>query len=84
VVVANFSDDAQDGYVIGFPAAGTWKLRFNSDWQGYNDDFNNHPSTDIIAEAPETEKVICDHRLNMVLLIWLLLTARYILFSIYS
>lgn len=51
VVVANFSADAQDGYVIGFPAAGTWNLRFNSDWRGYNDDFNNHPSTDIIAES---------------------------------
>ena len=51
VVVANFFHESQDGYVIGFPAAGTWKLRFNSDWQGYNDDFNNHPSTDVIAEA---------------------------------
>ena len=51
VVVANFLRDAQDGYVIGFPAVGTWKLRFNSDWQGYNDDFKNHPSTDVIAES---------------------------------
>jgi len=51
VVVANFLHDPQDGYVIGFPATGTWKLRFNSDWQGYNDDFKNHPSTDIIAES---------------------------------
>ena len=50
VVVANFFCDAQDGYVIGFPRAGTWKLRFNSDWQGYNDDFHNHPSTDVVAE----------------------------------
>ena len=51
VVVANFFHDAQDGYVIGFPAEGTWKLRFNSDWHGYNDDFKNHPSTDVIAES---------------------------------
>ena len=51
VVVANFFRDAQDGYIIGFPAAGTWKLRFNSDWQGYNDDFKNHPSTDIVAQS---------------------------------
>jgi 1,4-alpha-glucan branching enzyme len=46
---------AQDGYVIGFPAGGTWKLRFNSDWQGYNDDFKNHPSTDIIAESGDCD-----------------------------
>jgi len=51
VVVANFFHDPQDGYVIGLPAAGTWKLRFNSDWQGYNDEFKNHPSTDVITES---------------------------------
>jgi 1,4-alpha-glucan branching enzyme len=53
VVVANFSHEPQDGYVIGFPAAGTWKLRFNSDWQGYNDDFQDYPSTDADAEPGE-------------------------------
>jgi 1,4-alpha-glucan branching enzyme len=49
VVVANFYHEAQDRYVIGFPAPGTWHLRLNSDWHGYNDDFNNHCSTDAIA-----------------------------------
>ena len=53
MVVANFYRDAQDGYVIGFPAAGTWKLRLNSDWQGYSDDFQGHPSTDVLAEPGE-------------------------------
>ncbi|NTV53869.1 MAG: DUF3459 domain-containing protein [Syntrophaceae bacterium] len=53
VVVANFLHEPQDGYVIGFPAEGTWKLRFNSDWQGYSDDFEGHPSTDVVAEAGE-------------------------------
>lgn len=51
VVVANFFHDARSEYVIGFPTAGTWKLRFNSDWRGYNDDFKNHPSTDVVAES---------------------------------
>jgi 1,4-alpha-glucan branching enzyme len=55
VVVANFFREAQDGYVIGFPAAGVWRLRFNSDWQGYSDDFQSHPSSDIVAEAGETD-----------------------------
>ena len=50
VVVANFFHEAQENYTIGFPAAGTWTLRFNSDWHGYNDDFSNHPSTDALAE----------------------------------
>ena len=50
VVVANFSHEPQDGYIIGFPAAGSWKLRFNSDWQGYSDDFQSHPSAGVVAE----------------------------------
>ena len=53
VVVANFSHEPQDGYVIGFPAEGAWKLRFNSDWQGYNDDFQGYPSIDVFVEAGE-------------------------------
>jgi 1,4-alpha-glucan branching enzyme len=55
VVVANFLHEPQDGYVIGFPAAGTWKLRLNSDWNGYSDDFQDHPSTDVVAEPGETD-----------------------------
>lgn len=51
VVVANFLYQAQYNYVIGFPAAGLWKLRFNSDWEGYNDDYRNHRSTDVMAES---------------------------------
>lgn len=55
VVVANFFREAQNGYVIGFPAAGVWKLRFNSDWQGYSDDFRSHPSGDAATEAGDTD-----------------------------
>ncbi|WP_309500133.1 alpha-amylase family glycosyl hydrolase [Sulfurovum sp.] len=53
VIVANFFRDAHDSYSIGFPAEGKWKLRFNSDWEGYSDDFQNHPSSDVLAEQGE-------------------------------
>ena len=53
VVVANFLHEPQDAYVIGFPVAGEWKLRLNSDWRGYGDDFEGHASTDVVAEAGE-------------------------------
>jgi len=53
VVVANFFHEPQDGYVIGFPAAGNWKLRFNSDWQGYSKDLDGHWSGDVVAEPGE-------------------------------
>jgi len=55
VVVANFFHEPQEDYVIGFPAEGSWKLRFNSDWQGYSDDFHDHPSSDVVAEAGESD-----------------------------
>ena len=53
VVVANLLNEPQDGYVIGFPAAGTWKLRFNSDWRGYSQDFHDHPTSNVVAEPGE-------------------------------
>ncbi len=50
VVVANFSYEPQADYIIGFPAAGAWKLRFNSDWRGYSDAFQGYPSADTATE----------------------------------
>jgi len=29
------------------------RVIFNSDWQGYNDDFSNHPGWDVLAVAGE-------------------------------
>lgn len=37
VVVANFSDVSFPSYTIGFPYAGTWYVRFNSDSNDYSD-----------------------------------------------
>ncbi len=65
VVIANFYREAQYDYVIGFPAQGAWKLRFNSDWQGYNDDFRNHPSTDVHAEPGEKDGLPYHARLSI-------------------
>jgi 1,4-alpha-glucan branching enzyme len=65
VVVANFLHDPQDGYLIGFPAEGTWKLRFNSDWHGYSDDFQNHPSGDVVAEPGQYDGLPCHAALSM-------------------
>lgn len=55
VVIANFFHEPQDGYVLGFPAISTWKLRFNSDWQGYSEIFEGHPSGDAEAVAGDCD-----------------------------
>jgi len=51
VVVANFHRDRRDNFVIGFPAAGTWKLLLNSDWTGYSSVFGSYPSGDVTADS---------------------------------
>jgi 1,4-alpha-glucan branching enzyme len=52
VVVLNFADRAYDAYELGFPRAGEWKVRLNSDWRGYGDDYADTPSFPTRADAP--------------------------------
>jgi hypothetical protein len=49
IVVANFANRSYDSYALGFPRSGFWRVRFNSDWQGYSNDFNNHLGYDTVA-----------------------------------
>ena len=44
VVLVNFANRTYDNYTIGLPTGGEWKVRFNSNWDGYDADFNNFPS----------------------------------------
>jgi 1,4-alpha-glucan branching enzyme len=49
IVLANFSDRAYDGYAVGVPRAGTWRVRFNGDWPGYDPSFTGQASYDATA-----------------------------------
>ena len=49
VVVANFANRSYDSYTIGMPRAGQWRVRLNSDWQGYSADFGNQAGYDTTA-----------------------------------
>jgi len=53
VVVANFANRSYGSYTIGFPQAGSWRVRFNSDWQGYSENFEGYRSTDLATEPGE-------------------------------
>jgi 1,4-alpha-glucan branching enzyme len=57
IILANFSNQTLEGYSIGFPAKGTWQVRLNSDWAGYDTDFSDAPLTAIetIAEPQEDQ-----------------------------
>ncbi|MEM1183393.1 MAG: alpha-amylase family glycosyl hydrolase [Planctomycetota bacterium] len=51
IVVANFSGTGYSSYNIGFPSSGTWKVRFNSDWNGYDPSFGNWTAYDTNASS---------------------------------
>jgi len=55
VVVANMANRSYDSYTIGLPGEGLWKVRFNSDWGGYDPDFGNQPSYDLFANQGEKD-----------------------------
>lgn len=49
MVIANCGHEARQGYRIGMPQSGTWKLRFNSDAAIYSDDFGDAGGGDLTA-----------------------------------
>jgi 1,4-alpha-glucan branching enzyme len=49
LVVANFADRSYSSYHLGMPRSGMWRVRFNSDWQGYSPDFGSHLGYDTLA-----------------------------------
>lgn len=55
VVIVNLANQSYDSYSIGFPRSGFWRVRFNSDWNGYSADFGNHLSYDTTASDPGTD-----------------------------
>lgn len=56
VVVVNLSHRPHLNYQLGFPSAGTWRLRLNSDWIGYSRAFGNQACSDAVAEAPGSDQ----------------------------
>lgn len=49
VVVANWSGHAFPSYDLGLPRGGTWHVRFNGDWKGYDPEFADTPSLAVTA-----------------------------------
>ena len=55
VVVLNFHHQPREAYRLGFPHAGLWKLRLNTDWRGYSDRFGDFASHDALATEGEQD-----------------------------
>ena len=65
VVVVNMTNQNRDGYVIGFPRAGLWKTRFNSDSYNYGPNFYNHPTPDVEAHGEGTDGLPCSGEISI-------------------
>jgi 1,4-alpha-glucan branching enzyme len=51
IVLASFSATPYPEYHIGVPRSGRWRVRFNSDWDGYDPEFETVDSLDADSEA---------------------------------
>ena len=51
IVVVNLANRSYDGYRVGLPGAGLWRVRFNGDWKGYSSSFTGQASGDVWASA---------------------------------
>jgi 1,4-alpha-glucan branching enzyme len=65
IVIANFSNRLWEGYSVGFPREGQWKLRLNSDWRGYSAAFGNYASTHVLAEPGNYSGFPCKGSVSM-------------------
>ena len=56
VVVINLANKEQKDFIIPFPEAGLWKVRFNSDWKGYDPEFHDNFAYDTETLDPNADE----------------------------
>jgi 1,4-alpha-glucan branching enzyme len=59
VVVANAANRSYSSYRIGLPRPGRWRVRFNSDWPGYSNDFGSQPAFDTQTDDRPADGMPC-------------------------
>jgi 1,4-alpha-glucan branching enzyme len=55
IVVFNFCNKELNNYVVGVPSGGKWKVRFNSDWKGFDEEFTDNYTGEPKASEGETD-----------------------------
>jgi 1,4-alpha-glucan branching enzyme len=65
VVALNMMNQNRDDYVIGFPRAGLWKMRFNSDSHKYDPNFANHSAPDIETDEEKIDGLPCSGKISI-------------------
>lgn len=65
VVVANFSANACEEYVVPFPNDGEWRVVFNSDSGCYDSDFEEFGSSVIYAETTHNDNLLAQAEVSV-------------------
>lgn len=65
IVVINMMNKNCDDYIIGFPRAGLWKIRFNSDSYNYGTNFANHPTPDVNTYEEKIDGLPCSGKISI-------------------
>jgi 1,4-alpha-glucan branching enzyme len=65
VVVLNVANRAYDHYRVGLPRAGIWRVRFNSDYAGYSDDFGGQPTFDTATDEHGMDGMPCSASIGL-------------------
>jgi 1,4-alpha-glucan branching enzyme len=65
VVVMNFANRYYTDYNIGMPKSGRWRVRFNSDWNGYDASFANWNAYDTQAFAGSKDGLACNANIGL-------------------
>lgn len=65
VVVLNMTSQPYENYNLGFPREGVWRVRFNSDWNGYDDEYGNYHTADVTAVSDAYDGLPCRGSLSI-------------------
>jgi 1,4-alpha-glucan branching enzyme len=65
VVVVNMTNQNRDGYRLGFPRAGWWETRFNSDSYKYGPNFYNHPTPNVETHEEGADGLPCSGEISI-------------------
>ncbi len=59
LVAVNMANQSYTYYTLGFPREGVWRVRFNSDWRGYDSTFGNQHCHDVVAQRTPADGLPC-------------------------
>ncbi len=65
IVVANFADRTYSNYIIGLPREGHWRVRFNSNWTGYDSAAHDIATFDLDAISGDWDGLNFQGNLNI-------------------